>query len=397
MEHLKSGPERGMQDSGPASLSAGQQVVCDLILLSWNHLEETQACLRTLFETVRTPSRLFIVDNGSEPAVRAFLAGVRPAGVIQDVILLQNEANEGFSGGMNRGLSQSSAPFTCLLNNDLRFTEGWLEEMLWLAQDPSVGLVNPASNTFGHRPARGQSFDAYWRALRERRGTCSEVGMAIGFCLLLRRDVLARIGLLTEDVNRCFFEDEDYSMRAVAAGLRCVVAEGAYVHHTEHASVRHVPEREALFAQNQAWCNERWGRRLRVAWPRFTTPVPGSAELRAWLTRLLAWARRRNHVYVYCPMPPGKTPEALFRSVNLSPHSDLHWFAVPRALARLEAVRAIVSRQRKPFDIIVAPEPGWGRVVRSLSWLHRAAVSRETDQEGLEDLWRQRSRSPSSS
>ena len=83
--------------------------VCDLVLLSWNHLEETRPCLESLFETTRVPCRLFMVDNGSEPAVRAFLASVKPRKHIQEVVLLQHETNEGFPRGMNRGIRASSS------------------------------------------------------------------------------------------------------------------------------------------------------------------------------------------------------------------------------------------------------------------------------------------------
>ena len=371
---------------------------CDLVLLSWNHLEQTRPCLESLMACTDVPCRLIIVDNGSEPAVRRNLQGVRPQGAIQEVRLLQNEANEGFPRGLNRGLAISTAPFACLLNNDLRFTGGWLRELIAVAEaNPSVGLVNPASNTFGHRAPRGALGERDPAEDRANRGVYSEVGMCIGFCLLIKRELLERIGGLSEDVERIFFEDEDYSMRAAAAGYRCVVAEGAYVEHAEHQSVRVGPERQALFDRNRRWCEARWGRRLRVAWPRFAPVTPGSEELRRWLERLLTWARRRTHVYVYGDVPSGLSVRELFGSVGLEPHSDIHWFRVPPPVAPLESLRAIISRQKKPFDVVVAPRRGWAALVSGLRWLHHADVVDEADEEHLTTLWKLRSRSPSSS
>ncbi|MBI4343603.1 MAG: glycosyltransferase family 2 protein [Candidatus Omnitrophica bacterium] len=369
---------------------------CDLILLSWNNLPLTQACLESLVACTATPCRLILVDNGSEPDARAFLASVTPRGAIREVVLLQNERNEGFPRGMNRGLRASRAPYACLLNNDLRFTPGWLEEMLAVAQaHPDVGLVNPASNTFGHRPPKGMSSAEYLARLRRRHGEYSEVGMSIGFCLLIKREVLERVGLLSEEVERAFFEDEDFSLRAQAAGFRCVVAEGAYVHHEEHASVRHVPEREALFARNQRWCDRRWGKRLRIVWPRFQAPAPGSQELQAWLEQLLSWARRRNHVYVLSPLPAAMDAAALFRSAGLHHHSDVHWRPVPARAVRLAAAGQILKRRKKPFDIIVAPDARWASAMGALAWWHRATVVPESDLEQLTTVWKAKSRSPS--
>ncbi len=371
------------------------RILCDLVLLSWNQLEETKACVQTLFASVHTPCRLLIVDNASEEPVRQYLKTIHPEGFIQDVQLLQNDTNEGFSRGMNRGLRLSQAAFACILNNDLRFADGWLEEMIAIAlRNPSAGLINPASNTFGHRPDAGESIESYAARLRANTGTYSEVGMSIGFCLLIKREVIQQIGLLTEEVDCCFFEDEDYSMRAQQAGFRCVVAEGAYVYHTEHASVKKLTFREELFAKNQRWCNRRWGRRIRVAYPRFTALKPGSAELRQWLTRLLSLVRRRAHVYVYCPMPENADVAGLFDSVGLKPHSDIHWHTVPRRMAGLVTCGAIAKRQKKPFDLIVSPEPSWAQWMSGLRWLHRASIVSETNEEQLDALWTQKSHCP---
>lgn len=372
--------------------------VCDLVLLSWNHLEETQPCLESLFETTTAPCRLFIVDNGSELAVRQFLAQVKPREAIREVVLLQHERNEGFPRGMNRGILASRAPVVCLLNNDLRFTRGWLEEMLAVAHaEPRIGVVNPSSSTFGNSPPKGMSLQDYADRLTPLRGQYTEVGMCIGFCFLIKREVIDRIGVLSEEVERIFFEDEDFSMRAQAAGYRCVVANASYVYHAEHRSVRKLPEREALFAKNQRWCNEKWGRRIRMAWPRFSPLALGSDELRRWLEYLIAWARRRVHVYVYSPFPRGVSADQLFRSVGLVPHADIHWHLLPTLLAPLGAMGGILSRQKKPFDVVTAPEERWAQVMRALRWAHHADVIRQQDEEQLIALWKQRSRYPLSS
>lgn len=368
--------------------------VCDLVLLSWNHLEQTKPCLESLFATTDVPCRLFIVDNGSEPSVRAFLRGVMPRGAIQEVVLLQNETNEGFPRGMNRGLRASSAPFVCLLNNDLQFTKGWLAEMVEAARThPDVGLVNPASNNFGNVPPAGVPLEEYAARLRPLRGQITEMGMCVAFCMLITRGLIERIGLLSEEVERIFFEDEDYGARTQREGLRCVVAESSYVWHAEHQTVRKMPERDVLFAKNRRWCNERWGRWVRIAWPRFDPVVLGSDDLRQWLEQLVGWARRRTHVYVYCPTPQAVTARDLFRSVGLIQHVDVHWHSIPSGLAPWAAGGLILKRRKKPFDIIVAPDPTWGRGIGRFGWWHHAAVVPADDEAQLTEQWKTKSRS----
>ncbi|MBI1992790.1 MAG: glycosyltransferase family 2 protein, partial [Candidatus Omnitrophica bacterium] len=264
------------------------EILCDLVLLSWNHLEQTTPCVESLFRTADVPCRLFIVDNGSEPPVREFLRAVRPRGMIQEVILLQNERNEGFPRGMNRGLQASRAPYVCLLNNDLLFAPTWLSRLIEVAEaHPDLGVLNPESSTFGNVPPPGMSLDRYAESLACRRGAYVEVGMCIGFCLLITRGLIDRIGGLTEEVERIFFEDEDYCMRAQAAGFRCAVVQSAYVHHAEHKTVSRMREREAIFSRNQRWCHGKWGKWLRIAYPRLQPPVPSTEETRQWLEQLI--------------------------------------------------------------------------------------------------------------
>jgi GT2 family glycosyltransferase len=373
-----------------------RRIVCDLILLSWNHLEETQPCLETLFAATTVPCRLFIVDNGSEPAVRTYLKGVQPQGCIREVVLLQNDANEGFPRGMNRGLRASTAPYACILNNDLIFTAGWLEELIALAQaHRDLGVINPSSSTFGEAPAPGQALEAYAARLRQRAGQYTEVGMCIGFCMLITREVLQRIGGFSEEVDRIFFEDEDFCMRVQQAGFRCAVAHGAYVYHAEHKTVRKMPEREALFARNRDWCARRWGRRVRVLWPRFEPLQAGSPELRRWLEQLVGLARRRTHVYAYAVRSGAADLRALCVSAGIVPHADVQWHCGgQRMVPWLALWRVLVRTRRKPFDVIVTPKGFWSQVVRALQSWHRAIVVEE-ELEAITSACQQRSRSQS--
>ena len=297
---------------------------------------------------------------------------------------------------MNRGMRASRAPYVCLLNNDLLFTSGWLSQMLDVARaHPQLGILNPTSSTFGNHPPRGMSLEAYAAFLRAKRGLYVEVGMCIGFCLLIPRAVIERVGVLTEEVERIFFEDEDYCMRAKEAGFQCAVVKSAYVFHAEHKTLRPSPEREALFDRNRRWCEGKWGRRLRLACPRFEAIRLGEDGLRAWLEPLVAIARNRTLLYMYCPLPWRTAGNHVFRSAGLVPHANISWHPVPRVAARLLVALAIVRRQKKRFDAILAPDERWAQRMRWLRFLHRTPVVLASDAEGLQRIWQTRFRSRS--
>jgi GT2 family glycosyltransferase len=356
------------------------EIACDLVLLSWNHLEETTPCLETLFRHTDVPCRLFIVDNGSEAPVREFLASVKPQGAIREVTLLQHETNEGFPRGMNRGLRATTAPTVCILNNDLLFTPQWLSRLLAVARAvPELGVLNPASSTFGQHPPRGMALDAYAQQLQAQGLRWVEVGMCIGFCMLITRPVIDRIGYLTEEVERIFFEDEDYCMRAQQAGFRCGVAEASYVYHHEHRTVKRMGERERIFQANRRWCEQRWGPWRRVAVPHFAPLAAGSPDTRRRLAQWIELARRRTHLYVYAPIAAGLSDDALFESVGLVPHRDVQFRRIPAWGAAPAAAWGILLRRKKRFDAILAPDAAWGGLMRRLTWAHGAPILHPDD------------------
>ncbi|MBM4131378.1 tetratricopeptide repeat protein, partial [bacterium] len=58
----------------------------------------------------------------------------------------------------------------------------------------------------------------------------------VGFCLLVRRGVLERLGGLDEIFGRGNYEDTDYCLRAFLAGYRTVLAKDCFIHHVGSAS-----------------------------------------------------------------------------------------------------------------------------------------------------------------
>ena len=58
-----------------------------------------------------------------------------------------------------------------------------------------------------------------------------DVNRLVGFCLLIGREVIDAIGLLDEQFGIGWFDDDDYCLRAIAAGFRAVIAGDAFVHH----------------------------------------------------------------------------------------------------------------------------------------------------------------------
>jgi len=273
-------------------------VDCDIVLTVYNNIELTRACLDSLDRHFRARDRLIIVDNGSDRPTQEFLKEWKTAHPGTPAEILRLEPNQGFLRAANAGLKRSTGKTVCLLSNDTIVTGGWLERMISLLERSAhLGVVNPMSTTFGLYPQPGQTPEDVAQALAaSRSGEFVEAVSCVGFCMLIRRQVIERIGYLDEVFADGYFEDSDFCRRAGKAGFGCAIARDAYVWHREHATFKGT-QREALFARNRAIFEERWGRPQRQLF--ILDPEPGAVK--AMSDACLRSARLGNWLWVVVP------------------------------------------------------------------------------------------------
>lgn len=99
----------------------------DVIVLDWDGGDALIDCLHSIDAQTHRPSRVIIVDNGSRLPVYQRL----PKDVMKlPFVLIRNETNLGFTGGINRAMKDVTAPFVAWVNNDAVLSEKWLEKLL---------------------------------------------------------------------------------------------------------------------------------------------------------------------------------------------------------------------------------------------------------------------------
>jgi GT2 family glycosyltransferase/glycosyltransferase involved in cell wall biosynthesis len=210
-----------------------------IIILAHNQLRDTQQCLASLEKHTPLPHELILVDNGSTDGTGAFFRQYAAKHDHTRVIL--NRANLGFAAANNQGLACARGDAVLLLNNDTVATPGWLERMLaTLELYPECGLVGSVSNSVsGPQQVASPNyssldqlpkFAAQWSAAHA--GQSTEAARLVGFCLLLRRAVVEKIGGLDPQFGSGNFEDDDLCLRAGLAGFKLRIALDSYVHHT---------------------------------------------------------------------------------------------------------------------------------------------------------------------
>jgi GT2 family glycosyltransferase len=205
-----------------------------IVVLTHNQLAYTRMCLESIRRRTDEPYELIVVDNGSTDGTLEYLRS------LDGVKVVANAANRGFAAGVNQGIQAATGKQILLLNNDCVVTTGWLLRLLRaLHSDRRVGLVGPCSNCVsGEQQVQvtyegdllgldGFAWD--WGKAHNRR--MADTDRLVGFCLLMRRELLDAVGLLDERFGIGCFEDDDYCRRALRAGYRAVIAQDAFVHH----------------------------------------------------------------------------------------------------------------------------------------------------------------------
>jgi GT2 family glycosyltransferase len=334
---------------------------CDIVIPVWNQPVFTRDCIDSIGKnTAGVDYRIIIIDNASDSDTKKYLEGLA-RGEGQKVLLHRNERNTGFIRAANCGISLSDAPYICILNNDTITSDGWLGTMIDIAESgKDIGIVNPSSNNLGQRPERGEPIERYASSLSSQKGRFVELGTAIGFCMLIKREVIDRIGVFDEVYGMGNFEDTDFSRRAVKEGYRCVRACGAYVYHRENTSFKRLSTFEDDFRRNREIFEFRWGRPRRIA---YILDLYDSNLLKKINSDSVRSAREGNWVWYF-----------MKERIDVPEHSNIIPVIPPAANFYIKTTFDILKKKKK-FDEIFVGEERFGRILERLAFIHKAKVS----------------------
>lgn len=244
-----------------------------VIIVCWNQLVYTKICLSSILKNVKLPYKLFLVNNASTDGTKEFIDEMQRQ-YSDKIISLHSEKNIGFSGGNNIALKQiqNNPEFShvLLLNNDVLVPPRFLENLLkTFSSDKYCGMVVPVSNYAGNRQGikniqvRPESFDEFsckWEFARNNYNKSWQIGMAIGLCMLMKREVLDKVGLL-DDRFFCAWEDNDFSLRVINEGYKIHVAQSAFLYHFGSKSIKSIPQSnygKEIFETNKKKFYDKW-------------------------------------------------------------------------------------------------------------------------------------------
>lgn len=215
--------------------------VC-LIVLNWNACKLLEETLLSLKKVSYPNLKIIVVDNGSVDEsvkmVKEKFSGLN---------LICNEVNLGFGEGNNVGISyalEQNADYVLLLNNDVEVDSEFVTELVNVAESSAeAGMVAPKIYFFEPK-------DKIWYAgakVNFFTGVCAHIGLRkiekgqfeevketdyiCGCGMLIKSEVLRKIGMFDPIYSPAYAEDVDLSQRAKISGYKLLYSPKAKIWH----------------------------------------------------------------------------------------------------------------------------------------------------------------------
>jgi N-acetylglucosaminyl-diphospho-decaprenol L-rhamnosyltransferase len=242
--------------SSQALSAAAIEVTVSVIIINYNSVAVTRACLRSLLASSVSPAlEIIVIDNASYDGCDKMIESEFPM-----VSFIQSETNIGFAGANNLGISMASGKYILFLNPDTEVEALAIEKLRdSLAALPTAGIVGArllnsdrsiqTTSVTAFPSIMNQLLGAEW--LRQRLPRLSlwgmrslfdesvcpvEVEAVSGACLMSKREVVDQVGGFSDDYFM-YAEDLDLCWKSKNAGWAVYhVPQALIVHHGGQSS-----------------------------------------------------------------------------------------------------------------------------------------------------------------
>lgn len=239
-----------------------QLFTVDIVIPVYNAFEDVKRCLESLDkQTDGFRVTTYIVNDASEAETTNFLREFckdKPS-----FVLIEHETNMMYTKTVNDGLRATTADYVITLNSDTIVTKGWLQGLVRCMQtDKNIGVVGPLSNAASWQNVPELLDEDNQFAVNEIPEGMNENDMAElvsmathhvyprvpfvnGFCFMIARKVIEKIGFLDEETFPTGYgEENDYCLRVADAGFTLAIADDSYVFHAKSKSFGHAKRKE---------------------------------------------------------------------------------------------------------------------------------------------------------
>lgn len=221
-----------------------------IVIVNWNTEKLLKWCLNYIYQRTKDLEfEIFVVDNNSDDESVKMVEDNYP-----EVKLIKNRKNFGFAKANNKAIKKAKGKYILLLNADTKILDEALNKMiLHMDENDNCGvsgcrLLNPDNslqpscrtfptlksqviillklhNLFPNLKTIREYYMLDWKHDRKRK-----VDQVMGACLMVRKKVFDKVGLLDEGYF-IWFEEVDFCKRVKKAGYDiCFMPEAEVIH-----------------------------------------------------------------------------------------------------------------------------------------------------------------------
>lgn len=222
----------------------------DIIVPVHNGFEYLEGLFNTIFNNTSTKFRLIIFDDAStDNRVSILLSNLTPTKLCDELIIISNDKNIGFVKTVNNAMNYVKSPYVAILNTDVQVPPYWLQRLIQpMTINNKVASTTPFTNSgticsfpnylqdnklFANLPFEDIDFEFSKVNIDN---TCIEIPTGVGFCMGINSKVLNEIGKFDEAFNMGYGEENDWCMRAQAAGYKNIHVTNLFVYHKHGGS-----------------------------------------------------------------------------------------------------------------------------------------------------------------
>ncbi len=224
-----------------------------IIICTYNQEKLLQKCLESLYKKTNYKNyKVFFVDDSGKGEIGKF---VKKKFKKADVTI--NKKNLGFSGANNVGIKKAlknyKPDYVLLLNDDTEIIEkNWLKKMVEVGEkDKKIGIL-------GCRVLNPNKSLQWPLGINEKNKEIKEVGEVIGCCLMFKKEVSKKIGLLDEKFNPVYGEESDFCFRAKKAGFKILYTPNSKIIHYGHFSTKTIFPEKIWYLQKKHGIRLEW-------------------------------------------------------------------------------------------------------------------------------------------
>ena len=230
-----------------------------IITVNYNGWKDTCDLIASLKQFETYPYEVIVVDNAScgDDVKQIRLA-------YPDVIVLSSERNLGFAGGNNLGYQYAKGDYIFFLNNDMVVKEPMLAPMVAKLKNDDYAGVSPCIiylykperiQYYGYKDMTSITLKHTTESFDFTRRDCflqpKETEVLHGGAMMVRRDVIIKVGVMTE-IYFLFYEEFDWCRRLRAAGYKLFYEPTSVVYHKESMTIKpQTPIREYYLTRSR--------------------------------------------------------------------------------------------------------------------------------------------------